>query len=50
MLFRLIVVTCGTGPYSLAFPESISIASTYVDYVFNFFFVLDILQNFFSAY
>jgi hypothetical protein len=46
----LIVITCGTGPYSLAFPEAQSTASIYVDFFFNFFFFLDIVQNFFSAY
>jgi hypothetical protein len=46
----LIVVTCGTGPYSLAFPDAQSTASIYVDYIFNFFFFLDIIQNFLSAY
>ena len=48
--FRLIVITSGTGPYSLAFPESQSTAGIYVDYLFNFMFLLDIIQNFFSAY
>lgn len=48
--FRFIVVTCGTGPYSLAFPEAQTVAGTYFDYIFNFFFFLDIIQNFVSAY
>ncbi len=46
----LIVVTCATGPYSLAFPDDNSDASVYLDYAFNFLFFLDIIQHFFSAY
>ena len=43
-------MTCGTGPYTLAFPDESSLSSAYIDYIFNSFFLLDIIQNFFSAY
>ena len=47
---RLIVVTCGLGPYSLAFPDDNDEEIRYIDNVMNVIFGIDIILNFLTAY
>ena len=47
---RLIVVTCGLGPYSLAFPNENEEQIKLIDYIMNGIFGIDIILNFFTAF
>ena len=49
-LFSLIVVTCGLGPFTLAFPDVEEDRLRKIDYTMNGLFTLDIIINFLSAY
>ena len=44
------MVTCGVGPFTLAFPNVEEDRLRYMDYVMNGLFSLDIIINFISAY
>ena len=49
-LYSLIVVTCGLGPFTLAFPDVQEDRLRKIDYTMNGIFTLDIIINFVSAY
>jgi hypothetical protein len=49
-LISLIVVTCGLGPFTLAFPDVQEDRLRLIDYIMNGIFTLDIVINFISAY
>ena len=49
-LYSLIVVTCGLGPFTLAFPDVQEDRLRKIDYTMNGIFTLDIIINFISAY
>ena len=44
------MVTCGLGPFTLAFPEVEEDRLRKIDYAMNGLFTLDIIINFLSAY
>lgn len=49
-MFRIILITCATTPYSLAFPETYSDNMMYFDLSLNGVFFFDLIVNFMSAY
>lgn len=43
-------MTCGIGPYTLAFPNTDNRGLQIIDYIMNAIFAVDIVLNFFQAY